>query len=132
MATTVYPKARQRMLDELLGALKAVLVKSTYTYNAAHDFLDDVTGTHRVATATLASVTTTNGVLDAADFSFTGVTGTVGQEANAIILYVDTGEESTSPIYAYVDNYTPNPVYLTPNATTINVTVDAAGLFTLG
>jgi len=132
MATTVYPKARQRMLDELLGALKAVLVKNTYTYNAAHDFLNDVTAGHRVATATLASVTTTDGVLDAADFSFTGVTGTVSEEANAIILYVDTGTESTSPIYAYVDNYTPNPVYLTPNATTINVTVDAAGLFTLG
>lgn len=131
MATTVYPKARQRMLDELLGALKAVLVKNTYTYNAAHDFLDDVTAGHRVATATLASVTTTDGVLDAADFSFTGVTGTVSEEANAIILYVDTGVESTSPIYAYVDNYTPNPVYLTPNPTTINVTIDAAGLFTL-
>jgi hypothetical protein len=120
------------MLDDLLGTVKAVLVKNTYTYDAGHDFLNDVTAGHRVATATLASVTTTNGVLDAADFSFTGVTGTVGDEANAIILYVDTGVESTSRLYAYVDNYTPNPVYLTPNATTINVTVDAAGLFTLG
>lgn len=54
----------------------------------------------RVATdQTLASRTLVNGVLDAADLSFTSVTGTV----HALIIYKDTGSAATSPPIVFID-----------------------------
>lgn len=99
--------------------IKAVLVDTAdYTVNlSTHDYLDDVAGGARVATATLASKTNTNGVLDAADSTFTAATGDVSE---AVILYKDTGVESTSFLICYIDTSTGLPV--TPNGGDITIT----------
>lgn len=132
MANAIYPKWKEAVMQassnsSLSGTVKAVLVDTgTYTYSSAHDFLNDVTGT--VGTAqTLGSKTFTNGTFDAADTTFTTVSG---NSVEAIIIYIDTGVSSTSYLVAYLDTgFTGLPV--TPNGGSIIVTWDAGGLFTL-
>jgi hypothetical protein len=134
MANTLYPKWKEALLQAsansaLTGTMKAILVDlADYTYNAAHDFLDDVPSGARVATsAALASKTYTNGVFDVADFGFTAVTG---DPSEALIVFIDTGTEGTSRLVAYIDSgVTGLPV--TPNGGDINLTVNASGLFAL-
>ena len=125
MANALYPKFKELLLggdiDLATDTIKAVLVDTaTYTYSAAHDFLDDIPSGERVATSgALASKTITNGVFDAADVTFTSVTG---DQAEAIVLYKDTGAEGTSPLICYIDTGTNLPV--TPNGGDITVSWD--------
>lgn len=135
MANAIYPKYKEALLNgdsniELDGSnVKAILVDlADYTYSAAHDFLNDVAGGAIVATSgNLASKTTTNGVFDAADFSFSAVTG---DQSEALIIYIDTGSSATSRLVAFFDTgVTGFPV--TPNGGDINVTVNASGFFSL-
>jgi type IV secretory pathway VirB2 component (pilin) len=67
----------------------------------------------------LASKTSTNGVADAADITFTAVTGDVSE---ALVIYKDTGVAATSPLLAFIDTATGLPV--TPNGGNINVVFD--------
>ncbi len=135
MANVIYPKYKEALLNgdtniELDGSnVKAVLVDGAdYTYSASHEFLSDVPSGGRVATSgNLASKTTTNGTFDAADFSFTAVTG---DQSEILIIYIDTGSAATSRLVAYYDTgVTGLPV--TPNGGDINVTVNASGFFSL-
>ena len=135
MANLIYPKYKEALIQgdaniELDGSnVKAILVDlADYTYSSAHNFLDDVAGAGIVATsANLSSKTTTDGVFDAANFSFTAVTGDV---CEALIIYIDTGSSATSRLVAYYDTgVTGLPV--TPNGGDINVTVNASGFFAL-
>lgn len=62
-------------IDVDTAVLKAALLRG-YTYNAAHDFVDDVVGAGGTLVATsaaLGAVTFADGVLDANDTSFTAV-----------------------------------------------------------
>ena len=133
MANAIYPLWKQAILDYTAGAdisagtVKAALVDTgTYTYSAAHDFYDDVTGV--VGTPqTIGSKTYTNGTFDGADIAFTGVTGA---SAEAIVIYIDSGTPATSRLVAYIDTgVTGLPV--TPNSGDINIAWDASGIFTL-
>lgn len=133
MANAIYPKYKEALLNGgantnmSSGTVKVALIDTgTYTYSAAHDFLDDVTG--RIGTdQTLGSKTFTNGVFDAADSTFTAVSGA---SVEALLIYIDTGTPSTSRLVAFLDTgITGLPV--TPNGGNINVTWDAAGIFTL-
>jgi hypothetical protein len=122
MANALYDKAREGFLkgdiDWLNDTIKVILVDTDdYTVDlASHDFLDDVPAAARVATATLASKTATDGVADATDVTFSSVTG---DECEALILYKDTGTESTSPLIAYLDSGLSLPV--TPDGSDIVV-----------
>jgi hypothetical protein len=112
MANAVQPTTKKAALDAILatGTLKAYLIDTAaYTYSAAHDFLADIPGAARVGTPiTLANVTTTDGVLDADDISFTGLSGAPTIEA--VALCVDTGDEATSRFLCYIDTATGLPV----------------------
>jgi hypothetical protein len=122
MANALYDKAREAFLkgqiNWLTDTIKVILVDAAdYAVDlAAHDYLNDVPAAARVATATLASKTATNGVADAADVTFSSVSG---DSCEALILYKDTGTESTSPLIAYLDTGLNLPV--TPNGTNIIV-----------
>lgn len=133
MANALYPSFKAALLagsvDLSSVNVKVVLVDlADYTYSSAHDFLDDVAAGGRVATSgNLASKTLTGGVFDSADPVFTGATG---DQAEALILYVDTGTAATSRLIAFYDTgVTGLPV--TPNSGDINVTVNASGWFSL-
>ncbi|MGZ6587111.1 MAG: hypothetical protein ACXVHX_22710 [Solirubrobacteraceae bacterium] len=124
MANALYALGRQGFLDGSIDfdtdTIKAILVDTgTYTVDlAAHEFLSDVSGI--VATSgALSSKTVTAGVADAADVTFSAVSGS---SVEAVILYKDTGTSTTSRLIAYIDTATGLPV--TPNGGDITVAWD--------
>lgn len=133
MANAIYPKYKEALLNGSAntnmssGTVKVALVDTgTYTYSATHEFLSSLTG--RVGTdATLGTKTFTNGTFDAADTTWTAVTGAT---VEAIVLYIDTGVAGTSRLVAYLDSgYTGLPV--TPNGGDIVAQWNAAGIIGL-
>ena len=126
MANLIYPKAKEAMLagglNLLAGTVKAQLVDlASYTYNAAHQFLSDLPAGARVGAAvTLTTKSITNGVFDAADATWSGLSAAPSIEAIAI--YVDTGAEATSPLVYLIDTATGLPI--TSGATGGTVTWD--------
>jgi len=132
MASAVYPIALKAFLDGdidlLTDDIRAILVDvADYTYNAAHDFLDDVPAGARVKVSdALASKTTTGGVFDAADKTLSAVTG---DQSEAIIIYKHTGTDSTSNLIAYIDSGSGLP--FTPNGSDLTITWNASGIFSI-
>lgn len=126
MANTLYDSARQGFLEAqvnwLTDTMKVLLVDSgAYTPNVStHQFLADIPISSRIAgPVTLTSKTTTGGAADAADVTFTSVSGA---SIEMIVIYKDTGTEATSPLIAMIDTATGLPI--TPNGGDIIVTWD--------
>ncbi len=126
MANTLYDYCRQRFLEAQINwmtdTIKVILVStSAYTpQTAVHQYLADVPLSSRIAgPVTLTAKATTGGAADAADCTFTSVSGAT---INAIVIYKDTGTEATSPLIAYIDTATGLPI--TPNGGDIIVTWD--------
>lgn len=135
MANLIYPKYKEALIQGATnislssGNVKTVLIDlADYSYSATHQFLSDVAAAGRVATsANMTTKTTTNGLFDADDVSFSSVTG---DQSEALIIYIDTGTESTSRLVAFFDTgVTGLPV--TPNGGNINVAWNASGIFQL-
>jgi hypothetical protein len=130
MSNSLFPTAKESFLkgeiDLATDNIKVVLLSATYTYSAAHQFLSSLSGT--VATSgNLASKTTTSGVFDAADVTFTAVTGSA---VTQIVIYQDTGVAGTSRLIAFFDTgVTGLPV--TPNGGDISITWSGSGIFAL-
>lgn len=127
MANGLYDKGRQKFLEGsiawLTDDIKAVLVDAAdYAVDLANDeFLDDIPAGARVATSpNLTGKTSTAGVADADDATFSTV---AGDESEALVLYKDTGVEGTSPLIAYIDTATGLPI--TPSGGDIIVQWDA-------
>lgn len=114
MTNAVYPKAKELMLGAGLnlqsGTVKAQLVDlGSYTYSSAHQYLSDLPSGARVGAAvTLSSTSIAGGIFDAADLSFSGLTGAPSIEA--LVLYVDTGTEGASPLFLFIDTATGLPI----------------------
>ena len=126
MANGLYDAGRESFLnadiDWLVDNIKAVLVDTAaYVVNlATHNALDDIAGGARIATSSnFSAKTSTAGVADAADPTFTLVTGPT---CEALVIYKDTGVEATSLLIAYIDTATGLPV--TPGGGNITVTWD--------
>jgi len=127
MADALYGLGRQKILEGSIAMLtddiKVVLVDlADYTLAIdTHDFLDDIPAGARVATSgNMTSKTSTLGVFDAANETFSAVSGDVSE---ALVIYKDSGVASTSPLIAYIDSATGLPV--TPNGGDITITWDA-------
>lgn len=104
MSNAVYPKGLDAFLaadiDFLTDTIKVALLDSTYTYSAAHDFLNDITGTVDSPQA-LTTPTVVNGEAFADDVVFPAVPA--GDTVTALVVYKDTGTSSTSPLIAFID-----------------------------
>lgn len=127
MANTLYDFARQRFLEAQINwmtdTIKVLLVDTgAYTpQTAVHQYLSDIPTSARIAgPVTLTAKATTGGAADGADVTFTSVSGA---SIEAIVIYSDTGTESTSPLIAYIDTATGLPI--TPNGGDIIVTWDS-------
>lgn len=127
MASGLYDAGRAAFLAGSLDwdahNIKVTLCDAAdYVVNlSTHDFYNDVTAGGRVATSgNLASKTTTAGVADAADITYTAVSGDVSE---ALVIWRDTTVESTSELIAYIDTGTGLPV--TPNGGDITVAWDS-------
>ena len=105
-------KAFNKEIDWNSDTVKVALVTSTYTPNQdTHDYWNDVSGNEATGTGyTAGGVTLTNATvtydsgtnvvkLDADDVSWTASTIT----ARYAVIYVSTGDASTSPLIGYVD-----------------------------
>ena len=117
MANTLYDFARQRFLEAQINwmtdTIKVILVDtSAYTpQTSVHQYLSDISSSARIAgPVTLTAKSTVGGAADGADVTFTSVSG---PSIEAIVIYVDTGTEATSPLIAYIDTATGLPI--TPN-----------------
>lgn len=133
MANAIYPLYKQALLDASSdsdlndGTVKVALVDTgTYTYSAAHDFYNDLSGV--VGTPqTIANTTVANGLFDGDNVTFTAVSG---NSVEALVIYIDTGNAATSRLVAYIDTgQTGLPV--TPNGGDISISWNASGIFQL-
>lgn len=131
MASVVYPKAKESFLKadlDLDSTIRAVLIDTgTYTYNSAHDNYDDLSGVVGSESGAFASKTFTNGVFDAADITFTAVSGAT---VEAIVIFLDTGTASADKLVAYIDSAS-SGLPVTPNGGDIVVSWNASGIFAL-
>jgi hypothetical protein len=127
MANALYNKGREGFLDGSIdwdtNNIKIVLIdEADDTIDlAVDDNLDDRAAAARVATSgNLASKTVTDGVADAADVTFSAVTGDPSESIDG---YKDTGTENTSRLIFNIDTATGLPV--TPNGGDITVAWDS-------
>jgi len=134
VANAIYPIGKKALLDAdidlLVDTIKIVLCDSGYTYNTAHDNLDDITAGARVATSSaLASKTTTGGAFDAADVTYTALTG---DTCTSWVLFKDSGTESTSKLIAYFDTISGGGAFsFTPSGGDLTLSFGASGIFTI-
>jgi hypothetical protein len=140
MANAVYPIWKSAILQASTNsALTSTNVRTafidtgTYTYNAAHDFYNDLTGVFPNTRATgvaLGSKTYTNGTFDAADATFTAFSnGSVSLEA--ITIYIDDGTaDASSRLVLFLDTSITGMPF-TPSGSDVTIAWNASGIFTL-
>ena len=133
MSNALYDSGRERFLggdlDWDANTIKASLLDAAdYTINlTTDDFWNDVPGAAVVAdSSALASKTKVAGVADAADVTWSTVSGDVSEYVN---IRQDTGTSSTSALIGNFDTATGLPV--TPNGGNINLVFNASGIFKL-
>ena len=133
MANALYVKWKEQLLQFTTnnnlssGTVKVALVTSGYTYSSTDQFYSSVSASVVGTPQTLSSKTYTNGVFDAADVTFTAVTGS---QVVSLVIYIDTGSSATSPLVAFIDTSVTN-LPVTPNGGDIAITWNGSGIFAL-
>lgn len=140
MANALYPiwksALEQASTDSKLSSTNvriAFLDTGTYTYSAAHDFYNDLSGVWPNTRATgvaLANRTYTSGVLDADDVTFSALSnGSVSVEA--LSMYIDDGSaDATSRLIMYMDTSITGMPF-TPSGADVVIQWNASGIFAL-
>ena len=138
MANAIYDKYKEALLkgdsDVALndGNLKVVLLNTdNEAYQSTDQFYSDVSTLANTvtATATLANVSLTNGVLNCDDVDF-GVVEDITQ-CEALLFYIDTGNTVTSRLVAYMDTNI-DGLPITPDGTSnVEITWSTSGIFKL-
>lgn len=132
MANALYDYGRQGFLDGSINwatdSIKVMLVNTAnYAVNlGTHQFVTDVpAGAQVQRSAALASKTVNSpvgGVADAADITFSAVTG---GNVGALVIYKDTGSDATSRLIAYLDTVQGGgALSVTPNGGDITIQWD--------
>jgi len=139
MANALYQKWKEQLLQFTAnnslaaGTVKVALIDTGaggYTFSDTDQFWSAASGASVGTPQTLTSKTYTNGVFDAADVTFNSVTG---NSVEALIIFIDTGTASTSPLVAYIDSGVTN-LPVTPNGGNISIAWSSgppAGIFKL-
>jgi len=103
--SAIYPKAKECALGaglDLANAdVRVMLVKTAYSYNAAHEFLSSVASHDNGRSAALGGKSLTDGVFDANDST---LNATAGDQSNALVLFLHTGNDATARLIAYIDD----------------------------
>lgn len=125
MANALFNPGREGHLDgtiiESSGDIRAMLVKSTYSFNAAHKFLADLGAVDNGRSAALGTKTVTDGVFDAAD---TSLVATSAVACNAIVVFQHTGSDATARVIAYIDTPTAGLPFTPAASQTVNIAWD--------
>lgn len=126
MANSLYALGRKAILDGeiayLTDNIKAVLTDhgADLPVPATDQFLSDISAGTIDTSVNFTTKTSTDGIADADDLTYTGVTGATVESIN---IYHDTAVAATSPLIAFIDTATGLPV--TPNGGDITVTWDS-------
>jgi hypothetical protein len=132
VANAVYPKAKQAMLggDVALDTddVRVMLVKSTYTYDGADEFVADLGAVDNGRSAALGSKTLTDGAFDAAD---TTLTATAAEACSALVVFIHTGSDATARLLAYIDTPTSGLPFTPAAGQAVPITFNAFGIFAL-
>ncbi len=129
MTKVLYTKAKQKLLEGAFNlstnTINASLVDTgLYTVDLAnHDFRNDIPDTAVVATVALASKTVTDGVFNAANAVFTSVPASAAT-IEAIVIWMDTTTQGTSPLLAYITAPDATGLPVTPNDGNITIAWD--------
>jgi hypothetical protein len=121
MANALYPKAKEAFLNGAINMSSNTIVialidTGVYSYSTSHQYRSDVGNSAVIASTSLSNKTITNGVFDADDATFSSVTGA---NCEALLIFQDTGVQSTSRLIAYIDSATGLPIL--PNGGDITV-----------
>jgi len=103
----LYDPYKESLLEGLLTVdVKVVLIDtSNYVYEPSHANLSDIPAAARVAISrNLKRKTITKGVFDANDMTFLS-NAIAGKKFEAFAVFIDTGNEQTSSLMRYLDNY---------------------------
>lgn len=132
MANQFYPKGAQKLLSGQINlatdTIKMALVPGTYTFSAAHEFSTDV-GPVVGSDQALTNKSVAGGVFDADDVPFGAVAS--GSTVNALVIFKDTGNPSTSPLLIYLDEVVGFPLATNGSEITIPWSNGAAKIFSL-
>lgn len=109
------------------GVFVALIDTAVYTFNQAHEFYSDLSGTIGTPVE-ITTKTVANGTFNGDDVTFTAVTG---DNAEALVLYRhNAGANTTWPLICFIDTgVTGLPVL--PNGGDIICTWNASGIFKL-
>lgn len=128
MASQLYPKGAAHLLglatkvDLVADDIKILFYAGSFT--STHEFVSDLTGASIIArSGNLAGKTVTGGVFDANDLTVTAVSGSAFTH---VILYKDSGVDSSSPLIAIFDVSS-----FTPNGGDVSVVFNGSGLFSI-
>lgn len=138
MANTIVNAIRNGIWNSGIPDLTTLTIRAMFIDNAddtvvaTDDFIDDILSLARVpAIASCPALASkTNGIVgvgvfDAADTTFTSLTG---DQSEQLILLEDSGVEATSDIFCWWDTATGLP--LTPNGGNVTVVWAAGGILT--
>ena len=81
--------------------IRVMLVKDTYSFDAADKFLSDLGAVGNGRSSSLTGKTVTDGVADAAD---TSLFATDYALCDALVLFQHTGADATARVIAYIDS----------------------------
>jgi hypothetical protein len=133
MANSMYGLGREAFLEGAIDAVTATLALSLFTTGYTPNLTTDQFYSTPVGAVsptagpvTLTSVTGSLGTLSAANLTFTSVTGSASAY---LVLFKNTGTNSTSPLIGLIDTATGLPV--TPNGGNITVAWASGQVFTL-
>jgi hypothetical protein len=133
MASKFFPKYKEHALAVTLGAtakivspvVTAYLIDGAdYTYSDSHEFLSDVPSGARVSSVALGSLTFSSGVLDAADATFSGVSGDQSEHLILAVGPASGANDSNTRLVVFIDGATITGSPVTPNSGDINVAWD--------
>jgi hypothetical protein len=106
MSNFIYGKAKEALLNGQINvisnSLKLLIIKSDYIPEVNnHQFVSDINSSYiKIRSGTIQNVTNTLGVLDADDVEIFNYSG---EAFNAVVIYIDSGNDSTSRLLAYID-----------------------------
>lgn len=136
MSSFIYDLALQGFLsgsfDMATATVKVALVQITgsgtpYTANQVTDQFFNIIPTGAVASISpqLTSPVVADGIFGAANTTFSSVPS--GPACGALVVFIDTGTPSTSPLIAYLDSANYSGLPITPNGSNITLSFSSTG-----
>ena len=133
MANALYPKAKESFINAHINMSAntitiALVDTGVYTFSTSHQFRSDVSNSAVIASTALSNKTVASGVFDADDATFTSVTGA---NCEALLIFQDTGVQTTSRLIAYIDSATGLPILPNGGDITVVFSSGASKIFAL-